>query len=159
MLRHRASAASLIIETTQTKPAIETLKRITLARASRTSFVQVLRHRALARLRAPTPHRPFRIESPYHNTKSISQQSRARPAFPGERSKYALDIRRNASRVQLVGGSCCVTISRFLYINIIPQSRCGELSSHLSRVSSKTFSTNPLRNARAERLLRELFPA
>ena len=56
--------------------AIETLKRKTLARASRTSFVQALRHRALARHRAPTPHRSIRIEIQYNNTKSIPQPSR-----------------------------------------------------------------------------------
>lgn len=52
----------------------------------------------------------------------------------------------------LVGGSCCVSISETPYINIIPQSWCEALSSHLSRISSKTFSTNPLRNARAGRI-------
>ena len=51
-----------------------------------------------ARLRAPTPHRIHRIEFQYSHTKSMPQPSRARPAFPGERSKYALDIRRNTSR-------------------------------------------------------------
>ena len=53
---------------------------------------------------------------------------------------------------ETAGGSCCVTIFRFRYINIILQSRCEALSSHLSRISSKTFSTNPLRNARAGRI-------
>ena len=35
--------------------------------------------------------------------------------------------------IGLVGGSCYVTISIFLYINIILQSWCEALSSHLSR--------------------------
>lgn len=39
--------------------------------------------------------------------------------------------------IELVGGSCCVTISIFLYINIILQSRCEALSSHLSRVLAR----------------------
>ena len=56
-----------------------------------------------ARHRAPAPHRIHRIEFPYNHTKSIPQPSRARPAFPGERSKYALDIRRNASRDRTCG--------------------------------------------------------
>ena len=80
MLRHRASSASLIKEIRLRNIAIETLKRITLARASRTSSVQALRHRALARLRAPAPHRSIRIEIQYNNTKSIPQPSRARPS-------------------------------------------------------------------------------
>ena len=51
-----------------------------------------------ARLRAPTPHRSIRIESPYRTQNRSFNSSRDRPAFPGERLQNALDVRRNASR-------------------------------------------------------------
>lgn len=120
MLRHRASAASLIIETTQTKPAIETTKtnnsREPRARASCKHFATV----HPARHRAPAPHRSIRIEQLYNNTKSILQQFTRPLSVYYKRLQNALDSRRNASLKTNCGRLLLRPISRHLYINIIP---------------------------------------
>ena len=110
-LRHRASSPKLIIEATQTKhrnrnnlneTSIETVNntRASLAHELRASTPPpcILRDIALP------PRTVFTVSSSSIATRNRSfNSSRARPAFPGERSKYALDIRRNASRDRTCG--------------------------------------------------------
>ena len=97
-LRHRTSSASLIKEIRNRSLAIETTKtnntREPRARASDKHFATVhLRDIAL------TPRTVFTVSIYSIITRNrFLNSSRAHSAFPGERSKYALDVRRNASR-------------------------------------------------------------
>lgn len=99
-----SSSASLIKEIRNRSIAIETLKRITLARASRTSFVQARRHRASCETFALTPRTVASVSKHRIITRNrFLNSSRAHSAFSAERWQYALDIRRNASRDRTCG--------------------------------------------------------
>ena len=156
-----SSSACLIIETTQTKHRNrnnpnEQHSRVPRARASCKHFATV----HPARLRAPAPHHSIRIEILYNNTKSILQPFTRPPKRLFKRLQNALDVRRNASQETncgrfLLRHDSQITIHKY-YTVIMVRGNCPAI---YQDVKQEKHSKNPLRNAHAERLLRELFPA